>query len=107
MTVNKLITLIFLLSLAAFYGCKKEDIIEENTFVKFYSDLTLASDSIGYDSKSLLEIRSSLHNKYKTTERLYFNTIEYYRKDTEKWGKFLDKVILKLEKDRQKITSNP
>ena len=75
--------------------------IEQDTFVKFYTDYLIAQDSLGTDAVSSKKILDKLYKKYAVTKEEYLSTINSYNSDQKKWAEFFEKVMKQLE-ERQK-----
>ncbi|MCK9210524.1 MAG: DUF4296 domain-containing protein [Ignavibacteriaceae bacterium] len=84
-----------------FYAAKVKT-IEQNTFVKFYTDYLIAQDSLGNDVASSKKIRGQLYKKYSITNEEYLSTINDYNSDQKKWAEFFGKVMENLEAQQKK-----
>ena len=79
--------------------------IEQETFVKFYTDYLIAQDTLGNDVASSKKIREKLYKKYSVTEEEYLSTLYIYNSDQKKWAEFFGKVMENLEvKQKEKRT---
>lgn len=76
--------------------------VEQETFVKFYTDYLIAQDSLGSDVVSSKKIRDKLYKKYSVTEEEYLSTINAYNNDQKKWAEFFGKVMENLEAKQKK-----
>lgn len=76
--------------------------IEQDTFIKFYTDYLIAQDSLGNDVTSSKKIREKLYKKYSVTEEEYLSTINQYNSDEKKWAEFFGKVMENLEAKQKK-----
>lgn len=76
--------------------------INQDTFVKFYTDYLIAQDSLGNDVTSSKKIREKLYKKYSVSEEEYLSTINLYNSDQKKWAEFLGKVMENLEAQQKK-----
>ncbi|MDP3149505.1 MAG: DUF4296 domain-containing protein [Ignavibacteria bacterium] len=76
--------------------------IEQDTFVKLYTDYLIAQDSLGSDVASSKKIREKLYKKYSVTEEDYLSTINVYNSDQKKWAEFFGKVMENLEAQQKK-----
>lgn len=76
--------------------------IEQETFVKFYTEYLIAQDSLGSDVASSKKIREKLYKKYSVTEEEYLSTINEYNSDQKKWAEFFGKVMENLEAQQKK-----
>lgn len=76
-----------------FTGCGNKKIIDEDKFVRIYTELIIAKDtsnSIPTKKNGLLE---KVLARYNVSEKQYKETIDYYNRDPEKWRKFFQKAI--------------
>ena len=76
--------------------------IEQDTFIKLYTDYLVAQDSLGNDVASSIKIREQLYKKYSVTEEEYLSTINEYNSDPKKWAEFFGKVMENLEGQQKK-----
>lgn len=102
----RLILLIVLMQIF-FVSCDNDSKIDEEKFIGFYADMSLAADTIGFDTESLKNIRLKLHEKYGTNEKMFNNTLKYFHDDPKRWDTFFTKVMDKLESERKLISSTP
>lgn len=73
-------------------SCSENKIINENKFVKIYSEIVIASDSadIKTDSDSLMKSVLARNN---ISLAEYQNTVDHYSRDPQKWEQFFNRVI--------------
>ena len=76
--------------------------VDQDTFVKFYSEYLIAQDSLGNDTASSKKIRERLYKKYSVTNEEYLSTINEYNSDQKKWAEFFGKVMTHLEEQQKK-----
>jgi hypothetical protein len=88
-------------------ACGDSQRIDEEKFVDFYKDMSLAADTIGFDIESLKSIRINLHKKYNTNEIMFENTLKYFNEDPKRWDAFFTKVMDRLESERKLLNSTP
>lgn len=100
MIIQRVVFLITLFSLLALTGCKDQP-VSEDKFIKVYTDIVIAQDTIGQVS-TLSQIKKSIFAKNSITEKDYNNTFKYYNENPEKWEAFFDKAIVYLENQRHK-----
>jgi hypothetical protein len=83
---------LFLFSLLLLYGCKKEGVLEEERFVKIYSEILIAGDttSVNLAKKDVFE-------RYNISEEEYRATVDHYNKNPKDWDIFFNKVIAHIE----------
>ena len=74
-----------------FFSCSDGKIIPEEKFVNVYTDLVIAQDT------SKVKNHDIIFRKYNITVDEYEKTIEYYNEKPERWIKFFDSVIQKVE----------
>jgi len=105
--IKKQSILKFILLFASFIllsGCSKEKIIKEDTFVLVYTDLVIAQDSLSADSTGFEKEKLNIFSKYKVNKELYLHTLEFYKKNPEKWKVLFDKIISYLrQKEKQPL----
>ncbi len=85
-------SLLFILS-----SCSDNKVINEDKFVKVYSDLIIAQDTIPNNSAAFNSVKKKIFARYNITSEDYKNTIEYYNKNYEKWKSFFAKVTAHIE----------
>jgi hypothetical protein len=95
MQSKSIVSVILLISLSIFISCTKEPPIEQEKFVKIYSEILFAQDTL---KVPLLEIKQNVLSRYKFSESDYKKTIEFYNSNPERWQKFFDEVIVYVEK---------
>lgn len=93
----------FLFLSILFFVCKSTNRIEEDEFVKIYSNLLVIKEIYRGDNKSYINARDSLYKAFKVNQIQIDNTLEYYNNDPEKWKKFYSKVIEHLESNQVNI----
>ncbi len=98
---------IFILSLLSslFFAACSGDKIDEDKFVKIYSDLVIAQDTSRANQKNITEIKNRVLKRYSVNEKEYNATVEYYNEDPKKWSDFFDKVLAHLEILKSKSTA--
>jgi len=100
----KFITIIILLFLSVLFlsSCSKEQKIKEETFVKIYSDLVIAQDSLAADSTGFETEKKNIFLRYKVTKEFYINTLEHYKNNPQEWKSLFKKVIVYLREQEKK-----
>lgn len=93
----------FLFLSILFFVCKSTNRIEEDEFVKIYSNLLVIKEIYRGDNKSYINARDSLYKAFKVNQIQIDNTLEYYNNDPERWKKFYSKVIEHLESNQVNI----
>ncbi len=89
-----ILPLIFLLFTIA--GCSNDRILDENKFVKVYTDLVIAHDTIPEKTVSFDSVKQTIFNKYGITAGQYDSTVIYYNKNVNRWQNFLKELLLIL-----------
>jgi hypothetical protein len=92
----------FLICLTNFFNCSDKQIIDEDTFVKVYTDLVIAQDTLKENFPEPDKIKKEIFLRYNITEADYKTTVEYYDEDPERWDAFFNKVISYVEKRSKK-----
>ncbi len=98
----KYLTLLLLLSVI-FISCKSNHRIEEDNFVNLYADLLVAKEIYRGNDSAYIKARDSIYNVYSVNQFMVERTLEYYNSDTEKWKKFFEKVVRRLEEKQTEI----
>jgi hypothetical protein len=101
-SLMKKIALILLLSISLF-NCKSNYRIEEKDFVNLYADLLVLKEMYRGNDPGFIKARDSVYNVYKVNQFMVNKTLEYYNSDTEKWKKFFEKVVKRLEEQPTSI----
>ena len=83
-------------------GCAKEQRIKEKTFVKIYSDLVIAQDSLVADSSGFVDEQKNIFTRYNVDQKIYVKTLEYYQKNPDEWKSLFKKVIAYLHEQEKK-----
>ncbi len=92
----KNITIIFLLTVFIF-SCSKDDILPENKFINIYIDILVAQDTLSDSSISNDSLKTLILEKYNVTDSVFTKTIEYYNYNPDKWEKFFEDAIRRVE----------
>ena len=93
---TKNITIIFLLTVFIF-SCSKDDILPENKFINIYIDILVAQDTLSDSSISNDSLKTLILEKYNVTDSVFTKTIEYYNYNPDKWEKFFEDAIKRVE----------
>ena len=93
---TKNITIIFLLT-AFIFSCSKDDILPEDKFIKIYIDILVAQDTLSDSSISNDSLKTLILGKYNVTDSVFTKTIEYYNYNADKWEKFFEDAIKRVE----------
>lgn len=105
MTKTTFILIAFLLA-AFLSNCSNNEVIEEDKFIKIYTDIIIAQDSIENDPEKLDSLRSEVFKKYNIDQIQYEKTIEYYNEDPERWKSFFEKTIAYIETLKSKAKND-
>jgi|YelNatPaOPRAMG01_1025707.scaffolds.fasta_scaffold00724_13 hypothetical protein len=91
--IFKVFTFLFMICIISFInGCSNDNIISEDKFVKIYSDLIIAQDTISSRAKNNQELRKEILNRYNVTDDQYKATVDFYNKNPNHWEEFFTKV---------------
>lgn len=100
-----LVSILILLVAAYYYFFSSPPKMDEETFVNFYYDLVVSQDTTSYSPDATQRILSSLYEKYNIDETIYLNTIDYYKKNGERWENFFTAVMKKIEDKQKELNS--
>ncbi|MGB9665420.1 MAG: DUF4296 domain-containing protein [Ignavibacteria bacterium] len=103
--MKKIIIIIFLLAFF-FFSCKSNYRIEEKDFVNLYADLLILKEMYRGNDSGYIKARDSVYNVYNVNKSMVEKTLEYYNSDSEKWKKFFEKVVKRLEEQPTSIKLN-
>jgi hypothetical protein len=92
------LSIIFGLFFLLLFGCKNNEVIEQDKMVLIYTDLLIAQDTSVVNEKNLDSLRTMIFSRYSVSESEYDNTIEYYNEETERWEEFFSRITTHLEK---------
>ncbi len=96
--LNFIILSFFLFSiLILLSGCSKNNILDEDKFVKVYGDLIIQQDTLNTLNVKNDSLKNIVFKRYNTTKEDYKKTIEYYNQDPAKWEKFFSRVTAYIE----------
>lgn len=85
------------------YGCKSNLRIDEDNFVNLYADLLVAREMYRGNDSAYIKARDSIYTAYNVNHFMVEQTLQYYNSDTEKWKKFFEKVVRRLEENQTQI----
>lgn len=83
------------------FSCDQNKIIEEQKFIKIYTDIIIAKDTTFGTSQSKDAVIKGVLAKYSVTLDDYKSTVQYYNLDSERWEQFFAKAITYLEEKRK------
>lgn len=93
----------FFLFVCLFLFACQEKVIDEDRFVKLYSDLILSNETISGSSLSPDTVLQRTLTKYSVSLDEYKQTLEYYNEDSERWEKFFTKAVTYLEEKKKSL----
>ncbi len=107
---NSILLLISLVFATLFSACQNQNRINEDKFVKIYTDMVIAQDSIidkkTPDSLQVVNPRTNARNeilkRYNVSLDQYQSTVDYYNQYPERWQTFFDKVIANVDSMKTK-----
>lgn len=101
---------VFPVLLAALFfisGCQGDKIIDEEKFIKLYTDLVIAQDTSNADYNMMIKIRSDILNRYHVNVSQYQSTLDYYNEEPARWQVFFDKVTAYVEELKKNAAKKP
>jgi Domain of unknown function (DUF4296) len=96
------LSIILSLFLLFLFGCKNNEVIEQDKMVLIYTDLMIAQDTSVVNDKNLDSLRTTIFNRHNIAESDYEKTIGYYNEELERWEDFFDKVTSHIENLKKK-----
>lgn len=95
---------LILLTIILFYfvGCSNAEKIEEDKFIKIYTDLLIAQDSLGNEREKFISEKNRIFQRHNISEKNYKKTLQYYSEDITRWNEFFEKTITYLESMKKK-----
>ena len=64
--------------------------------------MLIAQDTVTLSSAGLDSLREAVFKRYNVTKELYKTTLDYYDKDSDRWGNFFNKVIAHVDSLKKK-----
>jgi Domain of unknown function (DUF4296) len=92
-----LLSTFYFLLFTLFFGCSNDKVIEENKFVKIYTDLVIIQDTLKGNKTALDSVKQVVFKKYDVVPEQYDSTISYYNKDAKRWEGFFNKATAHIE----------
>jgi predicted patatin/cPLA2 family phospholipase len=83
-------------------GCSNDRILDKDKFVKVYTDLVIAHDTIPQKTANFDSVKQAVFNKYGITSGQYDSTVNYYNKDVERWQSFFKAATAYIDTLRKK-----
>lgn len=87
---NSLLGLFFIMAVIFITACDLNR-IDEDTLVKIYVEVSIATESSGNNPDSLKVNTSAVFSKYNTTREIYTEELKRYADDVEMWDRFFKK----------------
>lgn len=78
-------------------SCSDESPIEEEKFVKIYTDVLILQDTTFTSSDSLKILKEEIFTKYGIDSSKYLNSINFYNEEPKRWDTFFNKVLLHID----------
>ncbi len=88
--------------LFTFLSCSNDKVIDEDKFVKVYTDLVIAHDTIPGNYASFDSVKNTVFKKYGITLEQYDYTVNYYNQDVKRWEGFFNKATAYIDTLRSK-----
>ena len=93
---------IFFLTFLLISGCSNDRILNEEKFVKVYTDLVIAHDTITEKTTNFDSVKQAVFKKYGITAGQYDSTVNYYNKDVDRWQSFFKTATAYIDTLRSK-----
>jgi Domain of unknown function (DUF4296) len=91
-------------------GCSNDKILDETKFVKVYTDLVIANDTLSATKSNFDSVKQTVFKRYGITSGQYDSTVNYYNKDMKRWESFFNTVtsyIDTLRSNKNSTKSSP
>lgn len=85
-------------------NCNRTKLIDEEKFVRIYTDLLIFKDTASANALKNEELLRAVLTQHNVTFEEYKLTVEYYNQDAERWEKFFTKALAYLD-SKQKSAS--
>ena len=95
--LKNFLSAILFIAIPLLAGCTKSKVIDEDKFIKVYSNLVISQDTTNITAKNIDSVKAKVYKKYNITDEEYKATINYYNQDPERWEKFFTKAIAYVE----------
>ncbi len=93
-------TLLFIL-----LTCSNDKVINEDKFVKVYTDLVMAQDTLQINEANFDSVKQSVFNRHGITSGQYVYTVNYYNEDVKRWERFFNKATAYIDTLRSSSNS--
>lgn len=70
------------------FSCSNDKVMEEEKFVKVYTDLIIAEDTLGANYPVFDSVKADIFRRHNISVEMYDSTISYYNEDKERWERF-------------------
>ncbi len=91
--------------LFVFLGCSNDKVIDEDKFVKVYTDLVMAQDTLQISEANFDSVKQSVFNRHRITSGQYEYTVNYYNEDVKRWERFFNKATAYIDTLRSSSNS--
>ena len=78
-------------------GCSNDKILDEEKFVKVYSDIVIAHDTIPAGTANFDSVKQAIFKKHGINSGQYDSTVSYYNQDVERWKGFFNKATAYID----------
>ncbi len=86
-----------IITLLLLIGCNKHKTIDKDTLSKVYVDIMIAQEIYLPNFDSLEIKKREIFKKYNITKEDYYNTLDSYQADTQKWDEFFKSSLTYLD----------
>jgi Domain of unknown function (DUF4296) len=83
-------------------GCSRDKILDEDKFVKVYTEIVIAHDTIPDGAANFDSVKSAIFRNNGITSGQYDSTVIYYSKDVKRWESFFNKATVYIDTLRSK-----
>ena len=89
-----IIILVLLFFSAVFQNCSDSSPLEQKKLVKIYSDMLIMQDTTTLNG---IDIQKKVLKAHNVPSDVYQNSIDYLKKEPERWQSFYDSVVVYLQ----------
>ncbi len=86
-------------------SCSNDKVINEDKFVKVYTDLVIAQDTLQINEANFDSVKQSVFKRHGITSRQYEYTVNYYNEDVKRWESFFNKTTAYIDTLRSNSNS--
>jgi hypothetical protein len=89
-----------------FFSCSNKKIIDKTKFVKVYTDIVIAQDTVPMNKPVFDSVKQAVFKRYGVTSEQYDSTVSHYNKDVSRWQNFFTLVSAHIDslRSKKKIT---